>query len=193
MQLKLLTYEQIKHIYDTSMVVDFPDNERKPFFIIEDHLNNGIYDCYGLFVDGHIRAYAFCIRIDSFYLIDYLAVYGDYRNQGLGSKLLDYLRKELKDKCDAVIVEIENADYYEGQIKNECLRRERYYLRGGFHYAGASEKLYHVEYKLLELDIGKSLHNASEMFKIADIVYKNILPDEIYNNLLEYHDDALQV
>lgn len=187
MQLKLLTYEQIKHIYDTSMVVDFPDNERKPFFIIEDHLNNGIYDCYGLFVDDEVRGYAFCLRIGEFYLIDYLAVYSDYRDQGLGSVLLGLLREALKDKAKAVLVEIENPYFAEDSDKDECIRRENYYIRNGFKYSGASERLYHVEYKLLELDIGRELHTANQIFDIADIIYKSILPEDIYNNLLEYH------
>ncbi|MCQ2515325.1 MAG: GNAT family N-acetyltransferase [Saccharofermentans sp.] len=194
MHLKELTYDEIKSIYNERMVDDFPDDELKPFFIIEQHIKDGIYDCYGLCEDNQIYAYAYCLRVpyknSNVYLIDYLAVKKNYRSRGYGSELIKLLKLELKNKALVVLVEVENPDYAAPEKREECLRRLSYYIRNGIVDTGASEYLYHVEYKLLEMLFDTNPPKPKqEIFDLIDVVYSTIFPEEIYKNQLSYHKE----
>ncbi len=194
MELKSLTYDEIKTLYNERLTEDFPDDELKPFFIIEQHLRDNIYDCYGLCDGSFIYAYAFCLKVpyqgSHVYLIDYLAVEKNHRSQGLGGILIKFLRQELKGKALVVLVEVENPDYALEKDKEETLRRLSYYINNGIVETGASEYLYHVEYKLLEMLLNNSTpRTKTEIFELIDVIYSRIFPEEIYKNQLSYHKD----
>ena len=99
MQFKPLTQDEIRYVYEHFMMQDFPDDERKPLQMILDAIDDGRYCCYGLFQDDAIAAYALLAFVNGAYgreyLLDYLAVRADLRDQGLGSLLLQKLTAEL--------------------------------------------------------------------------------------------------
>lgn len=194
MELRLLTYDEIKTLYQERMEDDFPDDELKPFFIIEQHIRDGIYDCYGLCEEGFIYAYAYCLKIpykgSSVYLIDYLAVEKNHRARGLGSMTLRLLKQELMNKALVVLVEVENPDFASPEDLEEATRRLSYYVNNGIVETGASEYLYHVEYKLLQMLLNSDTpRTKEEIFELIDVVYSHIFPEEIYKNQLSYHKD----
>lgn len=192
-ELRPLETKQIVELYNERMVEDFPDEELKPLFLIKKHIEDNLYECFGLFKDNFCYAYAYCVRVDSpkgyLYLIDYLAVHKDYRNKGLGSILLNLLRETLKNKAYCVIVEIENPDMAEDEnLKAEAIKRENYYKRNNIIDTGATELLFYVEYKLLDMVFdGKSVRSREEMFELIDVIYRKVIPPEIYNKFLNYH------
>ena len=146
--LTLLNSEEIKAIYNKYMVKDFPPDELKPLSSMMDMLRRGIYDCYGLYEEENLLAYAYLTVLDDFVLVDYLAVVPELRGSGIGTKLLTELKKILKEKT--IIIECENPDFATDlQDKTTKIRRIEFYKRSGFVLSGVSSRLFDVEYVIL--------------------------------------------
>lgn len=193
MELLKIGKETVREIFYDRMEDDFPDNELKPYAIMEEMLDRGIYDCFALINDaGNKCGYVYCIRIDgkdgNLFLIDYLAVYKEYRNMGLGSKMLALLKSALENPL-TIICEVENPDYAISEDeKIQQNRRINFYLKNGMYETGATEKLYHVEYRLLDTDLdGIKRQSEEQTFSNIDKIYRAIMPEYIYRDFLEYH------
>ena len=129
MKLTNLNIDEIRNIYQTRMVIDFPQAELKPLEYIIEAVNDGIYECLRLYKDEECIGYTFLVKQGNSYLIDYLAVYPDKRNNGAGSKLLSFL-KEYLTKADAVILEVEDPKYADSEKEKDIqTRRLLFYLR----------------------------------------------------------------
>ncbi|MBQ9977193.1 MAG: GNAT family N-acetyltransferase [Clostridia bacterium] len=146
--LTLLNSEEIKNIYNKYMVKDFPPDELKPLSSMMDMLSRGIYDCYGLYEEEKLLAYAYLTVLDDFILVDYLAVVPELRGSGIGSKLLCELKNIIRDKT--IIIECENPDFAtDPQDKTTKIRRIDFYKRSGFVLSGVLSRLFDVEYVIL--------------------------------------------
>ena len=88
MNVKILTKQQVEFIYKTSMMFDFPDDERKPLSMILEAMDKGVYECLGLMEEEEILGYAFFYKMDKDYLFDFLAMTRDNRNKGYGLSLI---------------------------------------------------------------------------------------------------------
>ena len=109
MKLQKLSPDQVRRIYNERMLVDFPDNERKPLTMILKALSQGSYECLGLFDDQRLVGYTFLVKGENDYLVDYLAVYPEQRNKGVGGELLHLLKEGLRD-ADNIVIEVEDPD-----------------------------------------------------------------------------------
>ncbi|NCB00123.1 MAG: N-acetyltransferase, partial [Clostridia bacterium] len=60
MIIKQLSIHEISEVYLRHLKFDFPDNERKPLFVMKNLHKRNLYLCYGLFdsVDNSLKAYA---------------------------------------------------------------------------------------------------------------------------------------
>lgn len=146
--LTLLNSEEIKNIYNKYMVKDFPPDELKPLSSMMDMLSRGIYDCYGLYEEEKLLAYAYLTVLEDFVLVDYLAVVPELRGSGIGTKLLCELKNIIRDKT--VIIECENPDFAtDPQDKTTKIRRIDFYKRSGFVLSGVLSRLFDVEYVIL--------------------------------------------
>ena len=135
--LTLLNSEEIKNIYNKYMVKDFPPDELKPLSSMMDMLSRGIYDCYGLYEEEKLLAYAYLTVLDDFILVDYLAVVPELRGSGIGSKLLCELKNIIRDFAT------------DPQDKTTKIRRIDFYKRSGFVLSGVLSRLFDVEYVIL--------------------------------------------
>lgn len=190
MEMKKLSLDQMREIYDLRMREDFPDNERRPFSGIVSLFERGEYEGWGLYEEEALLAYAFLVREiwrgKPCCLIDYFAVDKGRRGSGIGTCLLRELAAALKG-ADCVFVEVENPDYA-GTLeeKEEMERRLRFYRRNGFRDTGAGEWLYYVEYTLLELPLSGT-HTREEIFDIAEYFYRKMLPAHLVDRYLRLH------
>ena len=68
-------------------------------------MDAGKYECYAL-TENELLGYAFFVKLERDYLLDYLAIVRGKRDLGLGSVFLEKLFHQLKD-ADSMIVEVE--------------------------------------------------------------------------------------
>lgn len=191
-KLKELSEDQIRFVYDEYMMVDFPDDERKPLGMIQEALKDGRYICYGLFDEEDLTGYAFMAFIEGGqgrdYLLDYLAIRADRRDSGYGSNLLKLLKETLPD-FHCMIVESENPDNAESE--EECATRERrirFYLNNGLNDTGAVAWLFGVYYRLLEIHTDDEPYSKEMAAGIYARIMRQVLPENMYGTMLRFFD-----
>ncbi len=184
MKLKELSIDEITNIYHTRMVIDFPKAELKPLNYIVQAVNEGIYECLGLYEDETCIGYTFLVKQGGSYLIDYLAIYPGKRNNGAGSKLIRLL-KEYLAKADFVIIEVEDPQYAEtDEDKDLQTRRLDFYLRNECVDTGLRVRCFGVPFIILGL--GKE--NGAQpdcLWDIYNSYYRAVLPKEMYEKNIE--------
>ena len=151
--IRKLTREEIIDTYNQHLVTDFPEDEVKPLAIILDFYDHHRYECYGLFQEDKMLAYAYFAdfkaeNIDA-YLLDYYAVVKTARNQGIGSQLLNELLPTLeKHRC--ILIEIESLNTARNQEEATLRKRRRdFYLRNQVQLSQVMAQAFDVEYQIM--------------------------------------------
>lgn len=151
--IRTLTREEIVDTYNQHLVTDFPENEVKPLEVILNFYDQNQYECYGLFQEEKMLAYAYFAdftgnHIDA-YLLDYYAVIKTARNQGIGSQLLNKLLPTLeKHRC--ILIEIESLDTATNESEAIIRKRRReFYLRNQVQLSQVVAQAFGVEYQIM--------------------------------------------
>ncbi len=174
-----LDKKQVTYLYEKSMMVDFPDNERKPLAMILSAMDQGAYDCLGMVKDDKIIAYAFFMKIEKDYLFDYFVVLDGNRNNGIGSLFLSKIKEHYLD-AGSVIGEVEDFSVARSESERDIQnRRFHFYLRNGYVDTGVRVKMYDVDYCIIEMDNGKN-HTEEEIKELYRMHYKAIFSKAIY-------------
>lgn len=130
MELKLLNKEELRRLYQTEMVFDFPISELKPLRGMLRLMDLSRYEPLLALEDGEELGYAmiWLAGDGKGALLEYLGILRGKRNGGLGTKLL----AALGERYDQLFGEVEAQDS-DDPAENE-LRRHRvgFYLRNGF-------------------------------------------------------------
>lgn len=141
----MLQWFRIYRLYQSA----FPKNEKKPFSMIRSMQKKGKTDVWYCEKNGKFAGLVVTINGPEQILLDYLAVGEKYRGQGVGSELLQQMRKQYAGK--GVFLEIEtvteSADNYE-----ERKRRKKFYLSNGMTEMKVYVELFGVEMELLGFD-----------------------------------------
>ena len=127
MELILLNKDEVKKIYFTKMTEDFPENELKPLNSIFKMMDDGAYDPLAVVENNKIIGYAFIAKLKNtnYILLDYLAIFIEYRQKSAGSRVLAALKSLYSDKI--IFIESENPDFMDKkEIPN---RRLNFYKR----------------------------------------------------------------
>ena len=178
MEVRTLSRKQIEEIYHAYMRDDFARNELRPLFSLLAGFDRGEYDCYGLYEQDALRAYAFFVRLPSdggdICLFDYLAVIPDLRGQGTGSLFLKALSDKLRGaRC--IVGEMEDPDA-PCSDKERLIRekRRRFYMKNGFLDTGVRSEVFGVDYAIFEVPTGQT-HSPDEIRGIYTALYRSIL------------------
>ena len=179
MHIKQLSVEEVSHIFNNSMQFDFPQNEIRPLNNIKKLMGQNSYPCFGLYIDGILKAYAFFCHAASgeCLLLDYYAVTRTERSQGYGSIFLKNLQEKL-NSFSGIIIELESLN----AAKNETQRMERerrisFYERNGAQKTGIFTNLFDVEFDIFYLPIKKEWYD-SFVYRELDKIYDTIFPKE---------------
>lgn len=145
MKLIQLTLPEGKRIFDTHMARDFPAAEIKPWEIMEKLYRNGYYDMLAAELDGKMVGYAWQFRPGGdVVLVDYLAVFPEYRGTGIGKRILQAMGEYYQEK---LILESEFPD--EAPDRSMAERRLGFYRRSGFEITGVQVRLFGVRFHIL--------------------------------------------
>ena len=184
MKLKKLSIEQIEKVYTERMKEDFPPAELKPLGIIKQCLDKDAYECLGLFDGESMQGYAFLLKRENDYLIDYLAVCPECRNEGIGGKLLGRLGEYLAE-AESIIAEVEDPAFEEDDEKRVlCKRRMEFYYRNGFEDTGVKAVCFGVHFILIETGVN-AVHSKEQIKELYLKHYRFMLPDEVFSKNVE--------
>ena len=181
MRLEQLTKAQVEDIYKNNMTIDFPKAELKPLEVILKAIDNNIYEPLGLFDDSSIVGYTFLVKLGNDYLVDYLAVNSDSRNNGAGSEMVQLLADYLKD-AENVIIEIEDPDHAtDAASKDIQTRRMNFYFRNGCTDTGLRVKCLGVPFRIIRLGQHKS-EDHDVLWNLYREFYRRVLPEDMFVN-----------
>lgn len=179
MELRKLDIKQIKKVYKDRMVMDFPDDELKPLAAIVMLIKKGVYEFFGLFDGEIIVGYVCFISADNSYLVDYLAVYPEMRNKGVGAVMLKLIDDYL-GHADRIIIEVEDPEFAETEDDRDIqTRRVGFYKRNGCIDTGLRVSCFEVPFIILEMK--KEIHATKmEAWSIYEKFYKAFLPKKMF-------------
>ena len=135
-------WKQIKQLYKSA----FPRYERKPLWIVWMKHRKGEADIWVIDQDGEFAGFAITVNELDMVLLDYFAISGDKRNNGLGGKALQLLQEKYADKRFFLEIECED-DSADNAV--ERVRRKAFYLRNGMSEIGVKANVYTVDMELL--------------------------------------------
>lgn len=177
-----LSLDEIRYIYSTYMVVDFPQDELKPLSSIERMVADGICSCFAIYDKDVVVAYAFLCEYDGYVLVDYLAVNSDMRGEGIGSRLLKLLKERLDGKT--LLVECEDIDFAENSSEAETRKRRiSFYTASGFKVSSIKTVLFGVNYVILTYP-----GNCNTIAEGLEKVYRKMLGEESFHKHLKIYN-----
>ena len=127
----------------------FPGAEKKPFSMILNMCKKGKSDVWYCESGGKFAGLVITINGDDTILLDYLAVSPKVRGCGIGSEILQAMRRIYEGKAIFLEIEVpdENAENFE-----ERKKRKKFYLTNGMKEMNVYVELFGVDMELLGYD-----------------------------------------
>ncbi len=178
MILKNQTPDVAINTFHTHMQRDFPQSEIKPWEIAMDLYRRGIYEMLEAWEDGKMVGYVWtvCPAGDAV-LIDYLAVLPEFRGSGVGSRMLNALRRRYQNGGKILLLESEYPQ--EAPDLEIARRRLGFYARAGFADTGVQVRLFGVRFCILS-PVGEGAK-----WRMTEI-YRAMFPEELYHQAVEF-------
>lgn len=112
----------------------FPESERKPFFLLQTRAAEGRAELLSIRFEGAFAGLAVTLLYRDYVLVDYLAVSPDYRNHGIGARVLDLIRDRYAGRLIFLEIEEPRTELQE--------RRRNFYIRNGILPTGLAVELF---------------------------------------------------
>lgn len=185
--MKLLNTSEVIQLYHTHMMIDFPADELKPLSSILKLMSQDVYECFGLFEEDTLKAYALLSRQKDgeIFLLDYLAVCKAFRNQNYGSQFLALLKKHYV-LAKGLIIEIESLRCAKDE-EDLLMRTKRlaFYERNGLIQTGVITNCFGVEFTILYMPLAAHLEDAL-IAQHLDGIYHTLFPGTIYTENVRF-------
>lgn len=186
---KITDLNEVEQIYREHITVDFPVTERPPLPFFVKMIKSSTSSIYIYEKDGKEAAYAVFSEADGYVLLNFFAVYGNQRGNGIGSELLGEFRKLYADK-KGILLEVEHTAYAADEA-DEVIRRKRiaFYERCGYVCLNNFDLLLFGEhYHVMVQAISENKSGDREyMFDTLCHMYSNI-PDEYASGAIQLAD-----
>ena len=187
MKLIHLNKNDVTALYHERMVNDFIENELKPLWVIHNAMDEGNYEPLGLSDGAELYGYTFLVRLGRNYLVDYLAIFRDVRNQGIGSEMLGLLGNYLAD-AEMIMLEVEDPAFAENEVlRNIQERRIKFYNRNGWSDTGLRVKYFNVPFIVLK-QINCQGMDWNRLWEIYQAFYRSVLPKKMFDENIKYLD-----
>ena len=161
------------------MINDFPEEELKPFQMIEELIKADKSVALGYYDNDVLKGYATILFAGKNLLLDYFAIISSYRGKGYGTRFLSELKEYFKD-YGFLLIESENNN------SETARKRIEFYKRCGCKDSKLRGRLYFVEYAFLYLELSGSCSSENVEEEILNI-YKIIYPHYLNTEYLEFH------
>ncbi len=134
--------EQLYELYEAA----FPEQEKKPMYVMEQLVKDGKMEMNALVEEGEFVGLAINLHSGDYVLLDYYAVLPEKRSGGYGSKGLEILLSHFEDQ--KYIFEIETQDENADNAQDRK-RRKDFYLRNGLKETGLFANVYDTDFEIL--------------------------------------------
>ena len=131
MEIRNINKEEYKELY-SHMKRDFPYNELQPFFSVKRNFDKNIYEGF-YFTENADIGYAVITAPENlkYALINYFAVFPEYRSKGYGSEFLKIILNRYSDRT--LVLEADDPSSAKtAATRDEAVRRVKFYERAGF-------------------------------------------------------------
>ncbi len=188
---KSLKKEEIYNIYNTYMKYDFPENELKPLSQIISLYEKKIYYPQFFYTDDKpwdMKSYMFFTSSNKgtdFGLLDFFAVNKNYRNKGIGTKTIEYIKKTSPIFKNGFLAEIEDPDYAKTE-EEKIIRQKRqnFYLKNGFYETDITSICFDVNFRIIYLPYNNEIFSNDILKTELDLIYKSIFPEKYYKDFV---------
>ena len=185
MKLIHLNKNDVTALYHERMVNDFIEDELKPLWVIHNAMDEGNYEPLGLSDGAELYGYTFLVRLGRNYLVDYLAIFRDVRNQGIGSEMLGLLGNYLAD-AEMIMLEVEDPAFAENEVlRNIQERRIKFYNRNGWSDTGLRVRCFGVSFIVLQTKESGSM-DRDALWETYQSFYRAVLPKTMFDRNIEY-------
>lgn len=120
---------KIKQIYFEA----FPKSERKPFFTVRRSVKKGKAQVLTALQEDILLGFVMAIPYHDMIMVDYLAVSGEIRSQGTGSRIMQEVCGKFPDK--RIVLLIERPDEM-AENREQRVSRRKFYFKNGFTSSG---------------------------------------------------------
>lgn len=180
--IKKLEYKELKNLYEKQLEKDFPKEECKSLELLKNLYDAGKNCTYAWYEKEQLKAYALLEKADNrnVWLLDYLAVPGDFRGKGYGSKMLQYIKDNFCE-AEAVFIEIERIDQAHNDTeRNERVKRKAFYLKNDVAETGVFTRADgNIDYEILCMPI-KKVFKANDARKAMRSIYQTFFEEGMY-------------
>jgi GNAT superfamily N-acetyltransferase len=166
---------------------DFPPEEHAPYRVFYRQILGDIQEGLVFGEGAQDMAYSVCAdnHTNGYVLISLLAVFQEFRGQGIGSAFLKALRVMYARK-QAIIVEVERPELAETEKERDlCRRRIDFYEKAGFYLIqGINYLIWDVPMHLMALPLNSSIENINkDIEKIMYQIYYKMVGESLIHKL----------
>ena len=191
-EIRALTLDEVRNIYQRYLCIHFTEEERKPLKAIERMWEQGKYFALGMYEQEELLGYAFfsgCSQSDMV-LLDYFAMLEEQRGSGFGSVFLQQMQDTLKENFRGIIIETEDVSFAKNeQETEERNRRNDFYMRNGAKKTGITSQIYGARYEVYVLPF-EELKKVDEKL-LCKVCYENVY--EIYQYMIPGEKNQMHV
>lgn len=151
--LRKIGISEFKDLYRKHIINDFPSMERPSLKRFVRRIKSYNENVYIYEEEGIKKAYTIIANLDDYVLVSFLAVYKEFRSQGIGTKLLKEVSNICKNK-KAILLEVENPEKAENEKDREIRKRRiKFYERAGYKIIDNVRAIvYFQDYKIMALN-----------------------------------------
>jgi len=170
-----LSSDEVLDIYENSCPLHFPAPEIKPVFMIQCMVERGGYIGIGVYDGDRLAGYALCVQAPekNTILLDYLAVFEEYRNKGVGALMLQEMQRIYTD-MHGIIIETERPDKAADEEDRAMrIRRNGFYKRSGCRQTELLTQVAGVDFGIFYLATGRQMPDeevAADLQNIYDFM-----------------------
>lgn len=170
-----LSSDEVLDIYENSCPLHFPAPEIKPVFMIKSMVERGGYIGIGVYDGDRLAGYALCVQAPekNTILLDYLAVFEEYRNKGVGALMLQEMQRIYTD-MHGIIIETERPDKAaDEEDRTMRIRRNGFYKRSGCRQTELLTQVAGVDFGIFYLPTGRQMPDeevAADLQNIYDFM-----------------------
>ncbi len=173
--LKKASLKDFKDLYRKHIVKDFPREERRSLNKFKKRITRGKEEAYIYFENGKEKAYTIIVVLNNYVMVSFLAVFEQYRGEGIGTKLLKEIKENFSNK-KGILLEVENPKYSKSQKEKEIReRRIKFYEKSNYKIVDGVEVNSHsIMFNIMILNINNEQINKQEIAKEFNDFYTNI-------------------